>query len=244
METILYKLDTFEGPMDLLLHLISKHKLSINDVPILDLVEQYLEYVHRMKEENLEVASEFLEMAARLVYIKTVSLLPVHDEADRLTEELRGELTEYRDCQLVAGILSQQANGFGYMSRAPQKFEPEMTYTRKHEPYEIYRAFINAVGKGKRRLPPPIEAFSGIIAHKIVSVASRISVVFNYFKGNPRRHINELFETAESRSELVATFLAVLALIKAKHVVATGDGTDVVLEAQTTDEEWNEIDSE
>ena len=85
METLSYKIESFEGPMDLLLHLISKHKVRIEDVPIMDLINQYLDYMKKLKEENLEVASEFLEMAARLVYIKTVSLLPVHEEADRLT---------------------------------------------------------------------------------------------------------------------------------------------------------------
>ena len=81
METLSYKIESFEGPMDLLLHLISKHKVRIEDVPIMDLINQYLDYMKKLKEENLEVASEFLEMAARLVYIKTVSLLPVHEEA-------------------------------------------------------------------------------------------------------------------------------------------------------------------
>ena len=75
MEAISYKLDVFEGPLDLLLHLISKHKIDINDIPILLLVEQYLDYVRQMKEEDMEVASEFLEMAARLIYIKTRSFL-------------------------------------------------------------------------------------------------------------------------------------------------------------------------
>ena len=78
MEAISYKLDVFEGPMDLLLHLISKHKLNIYDIPIIELVTQYVDYVKRMQEEDMYVASEFLEMAARLVYIKTVSLLPVY----------------------------------------------------------------------------------------------------------------------------------------------------------------------
>ena len=102
MEKIQYKIDVFEGPMDLLLHLISKHKLNINDIPIFELVEQYCEYVRQMEESDMEVASEFVEMAARLVYIKTVSLLPVHDEAEQLKKELTGELIEYRDCKLMA----------------------------------------------------------------------------------------------------------------------------------------------
>ena len=71
MSSINYKIEVFEGPMDLLLHLISKHKLNIYDIPISELVEQYLLYVEQLKEADLEVASDFLEMAARLVYIKT-----------------------------------------------------------------------------------------------------------------------------------------------------------------------------
>ena len=97
MDQISYKLDVFEGPMDLLLSLIAKHKLNIYDIPIVELVDQYLDYVRRMQDEDMYVASEFLEMAARLVYLKTVSLLPVHEEADELKRELTGELIEYRD---------------------------------------------------------------------------------------------------------------------------------------------------
>ena len=102
MEKIQYKLEVFEGPMDLLLHLISKHKLNINDIPILELVEQYTDYVRQMQEADMDVASEFIEMAARLIYIKTVSLLPVYEEAQQLKKELTGELLEYRDCKLMA----------------------------------------------------------------------------------------------------------------------------------------------
>ena len=100
MEAISYKLDVFEGPLDLLLHLISKHKIDINDIPILLLVEQYLDYVRQMKEEDMEVASEFLEMAARLVYIKSVMLLPRYEEeTEDFKRELTGQLIEYQLCQ-------------------------------------------------------------------------------------------------------------------------------------------------
>ena len=175
MEAISYKLDVFEGPLDLLLHLISKHKIDINDIPILLLVEQYLDYVRQMKEENMEVASEFLEMAARLIYIKTVSLLPVHEEeADELKKELQGELLEYQDCQIMAKKLAEQANGFEQYSREPEKFAPDMTYTRLHQPIELLKAYINAVGRGKRNLPPPIEAFSGIVEIGRASCRERV----------------------------------------------------------------------
>ena len=222
--------------MDLLLHLISKHKVSINDVPIVDLVEQYLEYMRRMQEENLDIASEFLEMAARLVYIKTVSLLPVHEEAEELERELRGELLAYQDCKYLAGKLEKQANGFDFFEREPQAFPVDMTYTRSHEPYEIFKAYISAVGKGKRRLPPPVEAFSKIVAHRIVSVASRISFLLERLRGSEKNRFLSLFEQSQSRSEMVATFLAVLSLAKAKRVTIEGDGEETVIRLNESSE--------
>ena len=227
MEKLQYKLEVFEGPMDLLLQLISKKKVSINDVPIMEIIEQYLEYVRMMQEDNLDISSEFLEMAARLLYIKTVSLLPVHEEAEKLVEELRGELTEYQDCKLVAGKLQNQAKGFEFYSREPEEIEVDMTYTRIHEPVEIFKAYMSAVGKGKRKLPPPIEAFRGIVAHKIVSVSSRISFIIDKFKTKKSRKFSSFFSNAESRSEMVATFLALLAMAKAKRIQIDGQGDDV-----------------
>ena len=99
-----------------------------------------------------------------------------------------------------------------------------MTYTRIHEPAKIYKAYIEAVGKGKRRLPPPIEAFSGIVAHKIVSVGSRIEWIVNKFKSGTKQKFSVFFENSESRSEMVATFLALLSMAKAKRVFIEGDG--------------------
>lgn len=227
MEKLQYKLEVFEGPMDLLLQLISKKKVSINDVPIMEIIEQYLEYVRVMQDDNLDVSSEFLEMAARLLYIKTVSLLPVYEEAEKLVEELRGELTEYQDCKLVAGKLQNQAKGFEFYSREPEEIEVDMTYTRIHEPVEIFKAYMSAVGKGKRKLPPPIEAFRGIVAHKIVSVSSRISFIIDKFKSKKIRKFSAFFTEAESRSEMVATFLALLAMAKAKRIQIDGQGEDV-----------------
>lgn len=236
METISYKLDVFEGPMDLLLHLISKHKIDINDIPILLLVEQYLDYVKKMQEEDMEVASEFLEMAARLVYIKTVSLLPVHEEeADALKNELQGELSEYKDCKLMAEKLSQRAEGFDYLSRKPEKFAPDMTYTRSHEPFELLKAYLAAVGRGRRNLPPPIEAFTGIVAHKIVPIRERVGYIMKrLFKGKKQR-FRTFFEKAESRSEMVATFLALLSLTKDKKIILNEVEGDLEVEMVDSD---------
>ena len=138
-------------------------------------------------------------------------------------EELRGELIEYRDCKLVAGKLRESTDGFDYLIREPEKIEVDMTYTRIHEPYDIFKAYIAAVGKGLRRLPPPVEAFSGIVAHKIVSVTSRVQVIIDRFRSGKKQKFSSFFEKSESRSEMVATFLALLSMVKAKRIRVDGD---------------------
>ena len=229
-EKLNYKLEVFEGPMDLLLSLISKHKLDIYDIPIVELVEQYMDYVRQMQESDMDVASEFLEMAARLVYIKTVSLLPTHEEAEELKRELTGELLEYRDCQIMAGKLKDSANGFDLYCKSPDEIEVDETYTRLHEPEELLRAYIMALGKGKRKLPPPVEAFTAIVTKKIVSVSSKITSIVNRLLGTRKQTYRSLLEESESRSDLVATFLAILELIRDKKVTTEGEGEDMNIE--------------
>lgn len=229
MDKIQYKLEVFEGPMDLLLHLISKHKLNIYDIPIFELVEQYTAYVRQMQEADMDVASEFIEMAARLIYIKTVSLLPVYEEAKQLKEELTGELLEYRDCKLMAQKLAQQANGFDYFWRDPMNLPVDHSYHRVHEGSELLDSYISAVGRGKRKLPPPIEAFQVIVSKKIVTVSSRIVSIYRKLLKKSRARFSEFFEESTSRSQLVATFLAMLELVKANRIVLSDDNAIVTL---------------
>lgn len=231
MDKISYKLEVFEGPMDLLLHLITKHKLDIYDIPIFELVEQYTGYVREMQEENMEVASEFLEMAARLVYIKTVSLLPVYDEAEELKKELRDELLEYRDCKILAGKLAQMTDGFNLTPRKfPEEVTPDNSYKRLHEPEELLSAYSMAAGKKLRRLPPPIDTFKTIVAKKIVSVGSKIETIVTSLKRKQKRRLYDIYKEAKSRSELIAAFLAVLELAKNKTIYVSGEGDDVEIE--------------
>lgn len=224
MEKLSYKLEVFEGPMDLLLHLITKHKLNIYDIPIIELVEQYTDYIRRMEESDMEVASEFLEMAARLVYIKTVSLLPADPQAQELKQELTGELLEYRDCKLMAQKLSEQTDGFLRFTREAEAFPIDYTYSRLHEPDELYRAYLAAAGRGRRFIPPPAEAFSGIVSRKIVSVGSRIFFILKRLVRGARSSFLDFFTAATSRSEMVATFLAMLELVKDKKIEIDGSG--------------------
>lgn len=224
MEAISYKLPVFEGPLDLLLYLVQKNKLNILDIPIAELLQQYLDTIDRMKESSMDVATEFLEMAARLVYIKSCMLLPKHEEAEELRRELSGELIEYQLCQEAARRLAMQNIGGDLYLRAPEEFEPDYTYRRMHAKEEILEAFLAAAGRGRRRLPPPPQAFSGIVSRKIVSVSSRISYILRRLYAGSRVAYRSLFDTAESRSELVATFLAVLELVKAKRIHVDGEG--------------------
>lgn len=224
MEAIKYKIEVFEGPMDLLLHLISKHKLNIYDIPIVELVEQYSDYIKRMQETDMDVSSEFLEMAARLVHIKSLSLLPVYEEAEELRRELTGELIEYAECKRVAASLSVRTEGFDSIPRPPEKIEGESAYTRVHDPLELLNAYMRTVGKRLKMIPPPIDIFRPIVAKKIVSVSAKIKSVCQMLKNAGKRALNDIFRSSESRSDMVAAFLAVLELAKTKHIHIDGDG--------------------
>ena len=245
MEKISYKIDVFEGPMDLLLHLISKHKLNIYDIPIVELVEQYVAYVRQMQEEDMYVASEFLEMAARLVYLKSVSLLPVHSEVEELKNELQGELIEYRDMKAMADKLSENTDGFSTFIRKQEKIEVDQTYKRFHEVGELFEAYISAASRKLKQLPPPIEAFHEIVVKKVVSVSSKISNIFKKLSSKSKKtNWKSMFTDAESRSDMVATFLALLELTKSKKIKVVGNGEEAEVELIDSDftdvsEEWN-----
>ncbi len=222
MQQINYKLEVFEGPMDLLLHLIAKHKLNINDIPIVELVNQYLDYVRQMENADFEIAGDFLEMAARLIYIKTVSLLPRHEEAKQLKKELTGELIEYRDCKIMAKKLSEHTDGFDRFVREPQEGYVNHNYERFHEGEELLNAYISAAGRAQRKLPPPVDSFRQIVARKFVNVASKIGSVMGKLKKHRKVKFLKLFSDAQSKSDIVATFLAVLELAKTKQITLEG----------------------
>lgn len=222
MQQINYKLEVFEGPMDLLLHLIAKHKLNINDIPIVELVNQYLDYVRQMENADFEIAGDFLEMAARLIYIKTVSLLPRHEEAEQMKKELTGELIEYRDCKIMAKKLSEHTDGFDRFVREPQEGYVNHNYERFHEGEELLNAYISAAGRAQRKLPPPVDSFRQIVARKFVNVASKIGSVMGKLKKHRKVKFLKLFSDAQSKSDIVATFLAVLELAKTKQITLDG----------------------
>lgn len=228
MEKLSYKLPVFEGPLDLLLYLIAKNKLNICDIQISELLDQYMEQINAMKDQDMDVASEFLEMAARLVYIKTVSLLPKHEEIEELKRELTGQLLEYQECKCIAQILSERFSFHSFV-REPMEIEFDQSYKRHHTLQEVLIAYQNAAGRGKRFLPPPAEAFSGIVTHKIVSVSSQIIFILRKLWNRHEIEYDYIFQEKRQKSELVATFLAILELVKGKRVRVEGKNHSAVV---------------
>ncbi len=237
MDALSYHIGTFDGPLDLLLQLLAKNKLNICDISILSIVDQYVAQVDVMREQNMDVSSEFLEMAARLIEMKSAFLLPKHEEAEESRQELVGRLLEYQECKRMAGLLAEQLS-FDCFVRAPEELEPDKTYHRSHDPNELLTAYFNATGRGKRRVLPTPGAFAEIVAHRIVSVSSQIvSVLRKLWKGD-RLSYYSLFEGKTERSEQVATFLAVLELVKAHRVQIEGTLGHEMIQMRGTREEW------
>lgn len=227
MENILcYKIEGFEGPLDLLLQLIARNKFNIYDIQLTELIDQYLEQIKLFEAEEMELGSEFLEMASRLLYIKTVSLLPKHDEIVSLKEELVGELLEYMVCKQVAKKFSEMQDGFDLFVKSPSEYDFDKTYELVHSSDVLYLSYLSAVGRGKRKLPPSTAPFTKIVAKKIVAVSTRIVFVIRNLWSGSKKKLSSLYKTANSRSELVATFLAVLELCKANRVRIDGDSDE------------------
>lgn len=225
-ETLSYKFDVFEGPLDLLLNLIAKNKLNIYDIPIAELLEQYMAQIHEMQAADMDVASEFLEMAARLVHIKSVSLLPKKEEEAALKQELTGQLLEYQQCKEAAMRLRERFSLDGIV-RAQADIPADLTYKRHHKPQELLSAYLSMLGKKKPPEPQkPEDTISKLITRRVVSVASQIVFVLRSLWKKRHVPLKELFRGKNDPSERVAAFLAVLELVKDKRLRVDGDGED------------------
>ena len=225
-ETLSYKLDVFEGPLDLLLNLIAKNKLNIYDIPIAELLEQYMAQIHEMQAADMDVASEFLEMATRLVHIKSVSLLPKKEEEAALKQELTGQLLEYQQCKEAAMRLRERFSLDGIV-RAQADIPADLTYKRHHKPQELLSAYLSMLGKKKPPEPQkPEDTISKLITRRVVSVASQIVFVLRSLWKKRHVSLKELFRGKNDPSERVAAFLAGLELVKDKRLRVDGDGED------------------
>ncbi len=225
MQNVSYKLDTFEGPLDLLLFLISKHKLDIADIEISLLLAQYLSYIEKIPEKDLEYAGDFLEMAARLVYIKTVSLLPQHEEASELKKELEGRLIEYSLCKKAAAHLQSRYIGGEIFVRSQMTIEIDKTYAIIHEPEDLLLSYTIVAERGKNNIPVEASVFTPIVSKKIVSVTSKIIYILKKLYSGEDLPMDSLYDGMTDRSERVATFLAILELTKSGRVALNDDNS-------------------
>jgi segregation and condensation protein A len=223
------KVDSFEGPLDLLLHLIKKSEVEICDIPIASITRQYLEYLELMKELNLDVAGEFLVMASTLLQIKSRMLLPVpeqeqvgEDEEQDPRAELIRRLQEYQRYKDAAAVLgARELLGRDLFSRSiPLTEEPEQKESDEPleiELFELVEAFRQVLSK------VPFEHFHDVISETI-SVAERIGRILEMLDQSDSVLFDNLFsEEPLTRELVIATFLALLELCRLKSVkVAQG----------------------
>ena len=214
MEELTFRLENFEGPLDLLLALISKNKMDLHDIPVFELIEQYTGVIRTVQAQQMDVASSFIEMAAHLLEMKSYLLLPRSEEAERMKQELTGQLIEYDQCKKMAAKLREMGEGTFMAVRRPVELDFNTEYTLRHEPQLLVDAWDALRGRGARRRAPDAERFDPIVTAPFVSVSSRVVHVLRGLVSGRLRSLRQLFRPMDSRSTTVATFLAVLELVR------------------------------
>ncbi len=228
MDELSFKLEIFEGPLDLLLSLIEKHKIDICDIEISLLLEQYMAYIEKAREYNIELAADFLEMASTLLYIKSCSLLPKEDIPEEDPKaELEQRLQEYARCKKAAEILSENSMyGKVYFREAIHEDLPKPQANYSYSPLALMNAYNSALRRIEGQKPLSSKHFNGIIGTEFISVASRVIYLLRLLIKNMRVSFTSVFKNSTSRSQTVATFLAVLELIRSGRVDIPDNNTD------------------
>lgn len=240
-----YKLEIFEGPLDLLMSLIAKNKINIYDIPISVILEQYMEYIHQMELFNMEIASSFIVMASRLMLIKSRLLLPVqNDDEEDPRQELVDMLLEYQRAKKTADVLHDREFTYNGRYEKPSEeieFDPE--YKLTHDVEILREALLRALARAEEEDIGAIEMEQNIERHlratNQVSVSEKITHVLRKLEKKQKARLDSFFDEVKSRDEVVATFLALLELIKGRKIkiayysddfsdcdIVMGDGDD------------------
>jgi segregation and condensation protein A len=200
--------------------------MSINDIPISELLDQYMEYINAYAMEHTEIAAEFLEMAAKLLYIKTASLLPKPQAAEELKRELVGRLTRYALIKELALRLKTVYNGNTFTVRSPLKLHFDTSYALEHDCKLLLDAFA-----GIRYVKPTEqltgESFEGIVKNKTFSVGEKIVYILKILYKTGLCKLTAMFSDISDRSERVATFLAVLEMTKSGRILLNNDNSEI-----------------
>lgn len=227
-------LEDFEGPLDLILFLLSKNKIEIQDIPIALILDQYLEYLDLRQKMDLEIASEFVSMAAQLMFIKTRMLLSFEDEEaqsemDLLIQSLeeRRNRETYESIKRTVELLEPMSEfGRNIMVKPPEAFEHGKVYLYDHAPEDLLAALREVAIRSERNTPPALESFSKIVSHEPYPVSMKAGEIMEHLKSLGKATFHILFRGSRSRSEVVATFLAVLELCKNCMIRVVGSEAD------------------
>lgn len=227
-------MEDFEGPLDVIFLLLSNNKIDIQDVSITAILEQYLAYLDEMKRMDMEIASEFITMASHLMLIKTKMLLSAAEaaEAESELDLLRQSLLdrqrkEAREQIHIAISVLEPMNEIGrsIFIKGPEPLKKDATYRYKHEPIDLLQAMENIAERNQRRLPPPTVNFKGIVGKEPYPVTKKATELIRTLVLRGIERLKNLFKGNKSRSEIVATFLAILELCKNNRVNLEDDVT-------------------
>ena len=226
------EMEDFEGPLDVIFLLLSKNKIEIQDVSITAILEQYLAYLDEMKRLDMEIASEFITMASHLMLIKTKMLLSAAEQAEAESELdlLRQSLIERQRKEAIEQIrmavsVLEPRNEIGrcIFTKDPEPLRRDRTYRYQHEPTDLLKALDAIAERSKRQLPPPTVNFKGIVGKEPYPIGRKTVEVMRRLVLRGVERLKNLFKGNKSRSEVVATFLAVLDLCKTNSVTLEDD---------------------
>ncbi len=212
------ELQDFEGPLSLILMLLSKNKIEIRDLKISDILDQYLAYLERMQSMDLEIASEFVQMASHLLYIKTKTLLSSDEEAPSELELLMQSLEQLRARDTLAAIAAltpelKKAAEYGmlFYTKLPEPLPKEAAeYAYRHEPVDLLRALAQIYARGGKTIDAR-EVIRTMPSKVTYSVRDKSRELIEKLRGKSST-LRELYSACSSRSEVVATFISVLEL--------------------------------
>lgn len=253
MTAISYKLENFEGPLDLLLHLIEKNKVSICDIPIVLITEQYLDYVSHMETEDLNVVSEFLVMAATLIDIKSRMLLPAEVDEEGQEEDPRAELVarllEYKMYKCMAQeLLGLEEGAARHMYKVPTVPDEVARYEAPVDLDQLLdgltlaklQSVFESVMKRRTERIDPVRSSFGTIRKEPVSLETRIGTVMSYARSHRTFSFRQLLERQADKLEVVVTFLAVLELMKMGKIHLTQEALFDDMNIETLEPEGQE----
>ena len=220
-EQITYRLDDFEGPLDLLLTLIDKNKVDISDIPIASIFEQYMQYIDEARELNLDVACEFIVMASTLMLIKSKMLLPrdPEKEADprqELVDALRIYQKAKEDAKELRPLYEEYS---GRMAKDNEEIPAEKGFPLGLDPALLSKALGVMINRLKVTTDVPVTLINPLIKRKVVSVEERIDLIVEKLTANEEASFFFLLKDAKDKPELLASFLGILELIKLRRIL-------------------------